>query len=94
MHAKLSRYLMVVGKNVIIFEADMSSSMHTGNKTYTVILGPTDQLDDNKLTAEKAYSINFREQQKKTCLILYYNGSNSYIFLSDVKIYKFKIQKF
>ena len=38
-----------------------------------------DGLDDAALTAEKEYSINFTVQQKKYCLILNYNGVNSYI---------------
>ena len=42
------------------------------------------------MTAEKEYSTNFTEQQKKFCLILHYNGLNSYIFVNGLKIYKFK----
>ena len=83
------------GKNLIKFGADMSSSMHTGNKKHTLVFrkGPTDGLGDTTLTTEKEYSINFTEQQKKTCLSSHYNGSNSYIFANCVKIYKFKVQK-
>ena len=43
------------GKNVIIFGADMSSSVHVGNKGKDIlILGekPTQGLDDTTLTAE------------------------------------------
>ena len=42
------------------------------------------------MTAEKKYAINFDEEHKKFCLSLYYNGVNSYIFVNDVEIYKFK----
>ena len=42
------------------------------------------------MTAEKEYSINFTEQQEKYCLILHYNEVNSYIFVNEVEIYKFK----
>ena len=80
-------------KKVIMFGADMSSSVHIDNKKKDILIlgkGPTDGLDDTTLTAEKEYSINFTEQQKKFCLSLYYNGVNSYIFVNGVEIYKFK----
>ena len=82
-------------KDLIKFEADMRSSMHTDNKKHTLILrkDPTNGLGDTAFTTEKGYSINFTEQQKKTCLSSHYNGSNSYIFSNCVKIYKFKVQK-
>ena len=50
-----------MGKNVIIFGADMSSSVHIGNKGKNVlILGerPTQELDDTTLAAE---AINFTQ---------------------------------
>ena len=36
------------------------------------------------------YSINFREQNKKFCLSLHYNGANSYLFVNSKEIHKFK----
>lgn len=39
-----------ISKNVIIFDGDMNSSLHIGNK---------------KLSAEAEYSINLNEQHKK-----------------------------
>ena len=71
----------------------MSSSVHVDNKKkYLLILGegPTQGLDDTTLTAEKKYSINFMESRKKFCLSLYYNGSNSYLFVNGVEIHKCK----
>ena len=68
-----------IGKTVIIFGIDMSS-----------LEGPADGLDDTTLNAEKEYSINVTEQQKKFCLSLHYNGVNSYLFVNDVETYKFK----
>ena len=44
------------GKNVIIFGADMSSSVHFDNKKNNILIigeGPTQGLDDTTLTAEK-----------------------------------------
>ena len=36
------------------------------------------------------YSINFTENNKKFCLSLHYNGTNSYLFVNGTEIYKFK----
>ena len=36
------------------------------------------------------YSINFTLTKKKFCLSLHYNGANSYLFVNDIVIYKFK----
>ena len=36
------------------------------------------------------YSINYTEHNKKFCLILHYNGANSYSFVNDTEIYKLK----
>ena len=35
-------------------------------------------------------SINFTVAKKKFCLILHYNGANSYLLVNGVEIYKFK----
>ena len=52
--------------------------------------GPRNGLDDSKLTAEPQYLINFTKQDKKFCLSLHYNRSNSYLFVNEVKIYQFR----
>ena len=36
------------------------------------------------------YSINFTVAKKKFCLSLHYNGANSYLFVNDTEIIKFK----
>ena len=72
------------GKNCIIFGVDMSSSVHVDNKKKDILIlgeGPTQGLDGTTLTAEKKYSINFTENNKKFCLSLHYNGANSYLFV-------------
>ena len=72
------------GKNVIIFGVDMSSSMHTDNKNKDILIlcnGPTQGLDDTTLAAEAEYSINFSRSNRKFCLSLHYNGSNSFYLL-------------
>ena len=51
-----------MGRNVIIFGADMSSSVQVDNNGKdTLILGeePTQGLDDTILTAEVTHPINF-----------------------------------
>ena len=51
-----------MGQNVIIFGADMSSSVHIDNKEKDILVlgeGTTQGLDDTILTAEAKYSINF-----------------------------------
>ena len=80
------------GQNVIIFGADMSSSIHIDNKKKDILVlgrGPTQGLEST-LTAEKMYSINFTVTKKKFCLSLHYNGANSYLFVNGTEIYKFK----
>ena len=80
------------GQNVLIFGADMSSSIHIDNKGKDILVlgrGPTERLE-SFLTAEKMYSINFAVTKKKFCLSLHYNGANSYLFVNGTEIYKFK----
>ena len=66
-----------------IFGDDSRSSTYADNKRKDVILGkvPVNGSDVNTVTAEAEYSINFGEQQKKFCLSLNYNGSNSFFCL-------------
>ena len=75
-----------MGKNVIIFGAGMSSSVHIDNKgKYILILGerPTEGLDDTTLPAEA-------QSGKRFILSLHYNGNNSFLFVNAIKIYQFK----
>ena len=39
---------------------------------------------------KKLYSINFTANNKKICLSLYHNGTNSYLFVNGTEIHKFK----
>ena len=52
--------------------------------------GPTQELGDTTLTAEKMYFINFTATRRKFCLSLYYNGANSYFFGNGTEVIKFK----
>ena len=49
--------------------------------------GPTQGLE-HTLTAGKMYSINFTENNKKFCLSLHCNGTNSYLFVNGTEIIK------
>ena len=80
------------GQNVLIFGADMSTSIHTDNKGKDILVlgrGPTQGLEST-LTAEKIHSINFTVTRKKFCLSLHYNGANSYLFVNGTEIIEFK----
>ena len=81
------------GNNVAVSGVGMSLSVHTNNKKKDILIlgkGPTQRLDDTTLTAEAEYSINFSRWQRKFCLSLHYNGSNSFLFVNATKIYHFK----
>ena len=80
------------GRNVIIFGVDMSSSTKTDNRKKDILIigkGSTQGLK-HTLSAEKMYSINFTENNKKFCLSLHYNEANSYLFVNGRETYKFK----
>ena len=72
------------GRNTVIFGVDMSLSVHVDNKGKDILIlgtGPTQELGEHSLTAEKTYSINFIDHRKKCCLSLHYNGLNSYLLM-------------
>ena len=80
------------GQNVLIFGVDMSFSTHIDNKKKDILVlrkGSTQGLE-HTLTAGKIYSINFTVTKKKFCLSLHYNRANSYLFVNDTEIYKFR----
>ena len=82
-----------VGKNVIIFEVDISSSVHIDNKgkdTLILDIGLQQRLDDTALTVEAQYSITFSRSNRKFCLSLHHDESNSFLFVKATRIYQFK----
>ena len=82
-----------IGKTVIIFGINMSSSVHIDHKGKDILIlsiAPTPGLDDTTISAEAQYSINFSRSSRKLCLSLHYNGSNSFLFVNATKIYQFK----
>ena len=71
----------------------MSLSVHDDNKGKDILIigkGPTQGLGEYSLTAEKMYSVNFTDNGDKYCLSLHYNEANSYLFVNDKEIIKFK----
>ena len=80
------------GRNCIIFGADMSSSVDAKNATKNILVRDKDfvqGLDNTTIYAEKMYSVNFTENNKRFCLSLHYNGANSYLFVNGTEIHKF-----
>ena len=81
-----------LGRNVIIFGANMSSSPKSDNRKKDILIlgkGRTQGLE-HTLSGEKMYSINFTQQNKQFCLSLHYNGANSYLFVNGKETHKFK----
>ena len=61
-----------------------------GRDTLILGKGPMPGLDDTALTVEAKYAISFTQLQKRFALCLHYNGSNSFLFINNTKIYQFK----
>ena len=81
------------GKNVIIFGADMSFSIHADNRANNIyVLGDflVQGINGTSIYADKIYSKNFTEPGKKCVLSLHYNSSNSYLFVNCTQELKFK----
>ena len=71
-------------KNVIIFGADMSLSVHVDNKRKDILLlgkGLTQGLNDTTLTVGSNYPINFTQSRKRFVLSLHYNGTVSCLLM-------------
>ena len=87
-----------LGKNSIIFGADLnSSSSHANNnKNNILVLGKDfiQGVNGTTIYAEKFYKITFTEENKKNCLSLHCNGANSYLFVNGKEIHKFKAKDF
>ena len=82
-----------MGRNIIIFGADMSSSVHIDNIRKEILIlgeGQTQELYDTILTAEAIYPVNFIQPNKIFPLSVLYNGNNSFLFVNATKIYQFK----
>ena len=80
-----------MGRNVIIFAGNMSSSVHIDNKNKDILIlgeGPTQGLDDTILTTEAKYPTNFTQSNRKFILSIHYNEIDSFLFVDATKIQK------
>ena len=81
------------GRNVLIFGADMSFSIHrTHRENHIYVMGDgfTQGIHDTTLYVEKKYYGNFTEPDVTFVLSLHYNGDNSYLFVNGRQELKFK----
>ena len=81
------------GRNVLIFGVHESSLLHSNNKAnniYVMGKGFVQGINDATLYAEKVYSQNFTQRNKKFVLSLHYNDDNSYLFVNGKQELKFK----
>ena len=91
-HGSFSSPGIGLGRSVIIFRVDISSSTKIDYRKNDILIfgkGPTEGLE-HTVSTEKVYSINFTEHNKKFCLSLHYNGANSYLLVNGKEIHKFK----
>ena len=80
-------------RNVLIFGADMSFSVHTINRANHIYLmgtGLTQGINDTTVYAEKNFYRNFTDFGKKFVLSLHYHGDNSYLLVNGRQELKFK----
>ena len=80
-------------RNVLIFGADMSFSVHVTNRANHIYLmgtGLTEGINDTTIYAEKNFYRNFTDFGKKSMLSLHYNGDDSYLFVNGRQELKFK----
>ena len=80
------------GRNVLIFGADMSFSIHKTNRANHIYLmgdGLTQSINDTTIYVEKKYIRNFTEPDVKFVLSLHYNGDDSYLFVNGRQELKF-----
>ena len=78
---------------MIIFGADMRSSVHIDNKNKDILIlgvGLTQGLDDTTVTGEAKYHIKFTQSGERLVLKLHDNGSNSISFANSTKTYQSK----
>ena len=80
-----SKNVIILGFNMIILWVQRCILI-IREKILILCKGSMQRLDNTTLIAEKEFSINFTEEQKKFCLSLHYNRVNSYIFVNVVEI--------
>ena len=80
-------------RNVLIFGADMSFSVHATNRANNIyVMGEAfvQGINDTTIYTEKKFYRNFTDPGKKFVLSLHYNSDNSYLFANGRQELKFK----
>ena len=80
-------------RNVLIFGADMSFSVHRtsrANHIYLMGTGLMQGINDTTIYAEKNFYRNFTDPGKKFMVSLHYNGDDSSLFVNGRQELKFK----
>ena len=80
-------------RNVLIFGADMSFSVHATNRANNIYLmgtGLSQSINDTTIYAKNNFYRNFTDFGKKFMLSLHYNGDDSYLFVNGRQELKFK----
>ena len=81
------------GRNVLIFGVHESSLVHANNKANNIFImgdGFVQGINGMTLYAEKIYSQNFTQPNKKFVLSLHCNDNDSYFFINGKQELKFK----
>ena len=81
------------GRNILIFGVHESSLTHTNNKDNNIyVMGDLfmQGINDTTLYAEKVYSQNFTQPNKKFVLSLHYNSNKSYLIVNGKQELAFK----
>ena len=89
----LSKGNIINGRNVLIFGVHESSLTHANNKANNIFVmgdGFLQGINDTTLYAEKIYSQNFTQPNKKFVLSLHYSQYYSYLFINGKQELKFK----
>ena len=83
------------GRNVLIFGAHENSLTHANNIANNIFVmgdGFVQGINDTTLYAEKIYSQNFTQPNKKFVLSLHYDDNDSYLFINGKQELKFKVK--
>ena len=75
----------------------MSLFVHVDNKGKDILIlgeGLTQGLDDNTLTSEAKYPVNFTQSGKIIVLNPQYNEGRRFLIFNAAKVYQFKAKQF
>ena len=67
-----------------------STKIYNGKKHVFILGRGVAQGLEHTRSAEKTYSINFTENNKKFCLSLHYNGGNCCLLVNGIEVCRFK----